>query len=82
MAITEIWIMSHRTVVEFNHDFAHMIRKHPERFLMALGVALNSGSQSNWQELHEFGVNYITDRHHSNKGAVVMDGFDKKWPLP
>lgn len=74
--------MSHRTIVEFNHDFAFSIRKNPERFLMALGVALKSGSKTNWDELSEFGVNFITSRHHSNSGAVVMDGFDKKWPLP
>jgi hypothetical protein len=73
--------MSNRTIVEFNHDYAGEIRKYPEQFVQLVGLALNSGSEREWEPLERFGVRQIVMRHHSDDAEVVLTKHDLHFPL-
>jgi hypothetical protein len=66
--------MSMRTIVEFNHDYAHVISGSPEEFVQLLRYALNSGDKREWDELDRFGVRRAVMTHHSSDRAAVVNG--------
>lgn len=67
--------MSNRSLLEFNHDYAHDIEKDPEGFVEALLLYLRTGVTENVaygrQEVFR-GVRVFGMRHHS-------DGFAIQW---
>lgn len=74
--------MSVRTVVEFNHDYANMIERDPDGFVMDLRTALNSGDKRDWKRLEMFGLREIVQRHHSTPGKVVIGTHQTDYTLP
>jgi hypothetical protein len=63
--------MSNRSIVEFNHDFAHDIMRDQQGFIDALRFALGHSTEGNWKNLQRFGVTYTTTCHHSDERKVV-----------
>lgn len=68
--------MSNRTLIEINHDYTSEMGG---RFLIALVQYMRSGSMSSGNEdLEEFGVRIISQRHHSEKYHIPPNapGFE------
>lgn len=64
--------MSQRSVVEFNHDYAHTIdAKSGDELVVLLVRALSSGSDQAWEPLWKFGIRRIVQLHHSDDRQVV-----------
>ena len=72
--------MSVRTIVEFNHDYAHRIDEDGAEFVAWLRYALNSGSSVNWERLEQFGVRRIVQAHHSDDRSAMVNGTE--YPAP
>jgi hypothetical protein len=72
--------MSMRSIVEFNHDYAHRIEDEPATFAGLLTLALKSGGPEQWERLEHFGVRRAVMTHHSADRKVVANGYD--YPLP
>lgn len=69
--------MSVRTIVEFNHDYAHEIERREGLFVEMLGIALSSGSAEDWDMLRlRFGITLATSCHHSDIRKVVVNDHD------
>jgi len=66
--------MSHRTILEFNHDYLHDMEHDPE-FWKNLLLKLKSNDWADrWtQELR--GVHKVGERHHSEKLVIEVDGY-------
>ncbi len=62
--------MSVRTIVEFNHDFAHEISENAPEFVKLLRRAMGSGSKECWERLERFGVTFAVSAHHSDERTV------------
>jgi predicted transcriptional regulator len=66
--------MSIRTLVEFNHDYAHRIEEDGLQFLTLLEAVLRGHDKEATEELqHRFGVTVGRARHHSTpmKGELL-----------
>lgn len=63
--------MSTRTIVEINHDFAHMIEKNPDSFVRDLMRYLGSAGEDNAARLERYGIRLAWWGHHSDERAVV-----------
>jgi hypothetical protein len=72
--------MSMRTIVEFNHDYAHKIADDPAEFAAWLDLALKSGDQRRWDELERYGVKRAVMAHHSDDRKAVVGGKDYVFP--
>jgi hypothetical protein len=70
--------MSNRTIIEINHDFAHTLDSHTAQrlFVIALRLALASGSDERWQALEHFGFRRITQRHHSDPISIKVGPYE------
>lgn len=66
--------MSVRTIVEFNHDYAHKIDENGPEFLAWLRLALNSSNKDSWGKLDRFGVRMAAVAHHSDDRKVTVNG--------
>jgi len=66
--------MSHRTIIEFNHDYLHRLRDDPE-FGKKLAQKLigNDWSQRWTEELP--GVRKVGERHHSQELVIEVAGY-------
>lgn len=65
--------MSNRSLIEFNHDFSHAIKRDPAGFAADLGAYLSSASPRTASILEDrYGLRVFGMRHHS-------DGFDIRW---
>lgn len=69
--------MSNRSLLEFNHDYAHEIKSEPDAFLKALRHYLNCAERETAGGLERFGVRRISMRHHADKFYIDEgeDGF-------
>jgi hypothetical protein len=75
--------MSQRSIVEFNHDFAHEIDDRSEEFIEMLTRALNSGSKESWENLYySFHVTRYVQCHHSAVRHVVVDDHKHEGEVP
>lgn len=63
--------MSTRTIVEFNHDYAHAIERNHASFLKALECYLASASEEDAECLKRFGIHRIWTGHHSDDRRIV-----------
>ena len=66
--------MSHRTIIEVNHDFLHEYRDHPE----LLGNLLDKLWSNDWKERWTRdtpGIRKIGERHHSSSLVLEIGGF-------
>jgi hypothetical protein len=72
--------MSMRTIIEFNHDYAHLITDEGPEFVAFLRQALNSGSERDWEKLRHFGVRRALMAHHSQERKVSAGGKDYVFP--
>jgi hypothetical protein len=59
--------MSNRSLLEFNHDYAHDIADDPEGFVRALGRYLACADMETSSALERYGVRRVSIRHHSEK---------------
>lgn len=65
--------MSHRTILEFNHDYLHDLENDPEfckKFLLKL-------KSNDWADRYTSqlpGVHKVGERHHSEKLVVEVNG--------
>jgi hypothetical protein len=66
--------MSNRTIVEFNHDYAHRIADAGEPLAKLLDMALSSGAPDLWEALERFGIRRLAQRHHSDDLQVTVNG--------
>jgi hypothetical protein len=58
--------LSNRTIIEINHDFAHVINGERFEFCNALiEVLRSSSSEDGWAALERLGVRHIATGHHS-----------------
>lgn len=64
--------MSNRTLIEINHDFTHVIERHPEEFDCDIIRYLCNADQSNAERLLKYGIRVFGMRHHS-------DAFEINW---
>lgn len=65
--------MSMRTIVEFNHDYAHEIKTARAELAGWLSLALNSGNDEKyWDELRKYGIHKVVMTHHSDERKVVL----------
>jgi hypothetical protein len=73
--------MSIRSLLEFNHDYAHEIQAEPEAFLAALRRYQNCAEHEAAEELERFGVRRVSVRHHADKFFIDEreDGFPAKY---
>lgn len=68
--------MSVRTIVEFNHDYAHKIAQRHLDFMMTLDDALRTGDAKYWEHLRQhYGVIRHTQCHHSDERQVIVNGL-------
>ena len=63
--------MSMRTIVEFNHDYAHRIVEEPAEFASLLNLAMAGSNDRFWEKLERFGVRKAVMVHHSDERKVV-----------
>jgi hypothetical protein len=66
--------MSHRTILEFNHDYLHDMEKDP-KFWDNLLLKLKS---NDWKERFTRdtpGVRKVGERHHSSKLVIEVGGY-------
>ena len=61
--------MSNRSLLEFNHDFAHTITSKPELFMASLASFLRSADDRQMEALKRFGITWHGTRHHSEPWA-------------
>ena len=67
--------MSQRTIVEFNHDFAHKIDAEATGKVEALLYqAMRSGAREYWELLEPYGIRRIVQCHHADERAVIVNG--------
>lgn len=74
--------MSNRTLMEFNHDYAHRIEENWLQFSELLGAVMRGRDQAAIEELRSsFGVTVGRTRHHSTpmKGEL-LDAFGGREP--
>lgn len=65
--------MSVRTIVEFNHDYGHVIDRDPDGFMRSLRTVLAGNGRGEWDNLRlHYGVRYLVKRHHSTDGDVRL----------
>ena len=68
--------MGNRTIVEFNHDYAHKIDDDPEGFLRAIRTMLSSGVNEQESDKRDalalFGVRTSPTHHHSSRAEIVL----------
>ena len=58
--------MSNRTIIEINHDFAHIINAERFEFCNALiEVLRSSSSEEGWATLDRMGIRHIATGHNS-----------------
>ena len=65
--------MSMRTIVEFNHDYAHKI---DVEMIGWLRRALASGDSRDWEPLESYGIRRAVMAHHSAARKAVVEGRD------
>lgn len=68
--------MSQRTIVEFNHDYAHKLDGADDIrqvFARLVDHALRSGSKEDWEQLRRFGITRIVQCHHSDDRKVIVN---------
>ena len=61
--------MSNRSLLEFNHDYAHAIISKPDLFMAALASFLRSADDRQAEDLRRFGITWHGTRHHSEPWA-------------
>lgn len=66
--------MSMRSLVEFNHDYAHKIVADPDGFVLALRHFLNGADLKTAEALERFGVTVSVTAHHSDDRHAVVNG--------
>ena len=70
--------MSQRTIVEFNHDYAHEVGRDRGALSELLAAVMRSGrpdSEEEWR-LGRYGVRVLTSRHHSDSLRVEVGGHE------
>lgn len=67
--------MSIRTIIEINHDRAHLIDSARYEFCNLLDLAIRSSSRENWERLERFGVRLILTTHHSDERLDMAYGL-------
>jgi hypothetical protein len=67
--------LSNRTLIEINHDFAHMVKENPERFAEELYRYLGSASAENASNLTKYGIRRFGIRHHSEAFDIKFGCF-------
>lgn len=68
--------MSQRTIVEFNHDFAHDVEDNAEEVGKRLRRAMSSGDPKEWEKLAQFGIQRVVQAHHSDKRSAIVGGYE------
>lgn len=73
--------MSIRSLLEFNHDYAHEITNDPAAFIAALRRYQNCADRETAAPLERFGVRRVSTRHHADKFHIDEreDGFPARY---
>lgn len=81
--------MSNRTIVEFNHDYAHEIITDPDGFMQHIAEMLRCGVNGNPEnkrgvelerQLERYGVRTVPTVHHSEERRVTCGRYiDKRF---
>ena len=74
--------MSNRTIMEFNHDYAHNIEENSLTFLELIGAVMRGLDREAKEELQSrFGVTVGRTRHHSTAMKPdVLEAFHGREP--